>query len=315
MKRSTYLVLAVVLLAVGFGFYVKMKNSTATQSLDIHPSTRPKEPLDLSLKTPAAVPHPVLAQPVLGTSVDTTLPVLLDYRASLEEEDPAPGEFLPYGTVVACTPVFGIATAPTEVPVIGITIEDQKWESKVIIPAGSHVSAFAEPSPLRDRLLARASWTIRLPDGRALKNVVAYALDNAVNPRTGQVPVANGTIGIPGTLFRAPAWGREKVEAIILAAAEAAVGSLEQTTPTILGSVAKTTGKNVAVEALRAAIAVQAKEAFEKQRIREAQENYVLVPGGKPLFLFIAQELDLRTAKRLHHPVQASSGTGAHGSE
>jgi hypothetical protein len=205
----------------------------------------------------------------------------------------------PFGRVLKCELVFTLESISEQTPIVALVTEDQWWNGRLVLPAGTEVHGRSRVDRSRDRMLSDENWVLVLPrapgadHGREL-HVRGHALDRDQPEGDGLTwGITDGSSGLRGTVLRTT----DPAEVRLLAATflSAATRSLGETTTTALGAAVPVPGaRNAAVAGTSAALDELAARMVDEVR---ASGSYLRVPAGKQFYLYLTQSLDVPAAR------------------
>ncbi len=196
-------------------------------------SNRKLNPGAKSLPTPIPEP-PAFAQPIPGT-VNTraqALPTLVSFYAQVQSTPtPTPEpqrqrepSWLPPSIFIPCALVNTVESSHINTPVVGEVIRDVYQNGKLIVPAGTLVSSFAESGAVRDRIEVAGTWLFVFSDGRHLK-ATGIACDREADPINQQFGTEDGSAGLQGDIVERDHWANAKAFIALLLTATTQAGT------------------------------------------------------------------------------------------
>jgi hypothetical protein len=207
-----------------------------TPSVDA--STAPKETIlsDRRLvpgsKTGQEAVQPSNVPVSYGHEQRQALPTLVSFYAQVAPTpSPTPQErrqsqesWLPPSIFIPCALVNTIESSHINTPVVGEVIRDCYQNGKLIIPAGTIVSSFAQSGAVRDRIEVAGEWLFVFADGRQLK-VNGIACDREADPTNQQFGIEDGSAGLQGELVESDHWANAKAFLALLMTASLQTGT------------------------------------------------------------------------------------------
>jgi hypothetical protein len=234
------LVLVIVAVIIGVGFVIKQGQDRKAAEAAKRQTTRPlgsvygHENVDASQASREAVlsdrklnpgfntapeAAPIPNVPVLPGGRPVALPTLVSFYAQVSSTPsptptPAPQRkdpeyWLPPSIMVPCALVNTVESSHINTPVIGEVIRDMYQNGRLIVPAGTIVSSFAQNGAVRDRIEVAGTWLFLFHDGRTLK-VQGIALDREADPSNQQFGIEDGSAGLQGELVESDHWSNAK---------------------------------------------------------------------------------------------------------
>ncbi len=192
--------------------------------------------------------------------------------------------WLPRGTFIPCALVNTVESSHINTPVVGEVIRDvyQKCEGipRLIIPAGTIATCWAQPGAVRDRIEVAGKWSLTYPDGKEVE-LDGVACDREADPTNQNFGIEDGSAGLQGELVESDHWTNAKAFlALVLQ------GAL-------------TTGQSVATAAIQTprtssylrmpdTSAVTAKYLDELLNGETGDGRFVRVPASKEFYIFPA---------------------------
>jgi hypothetical protein len=96
--------------------------------------------------------------------------------------------------------------------------------SRLIIPAGTLVSSFAQSGAVRDRIEVSGTWLFVFPDGRQLR-INGIACDREADPSNQMFGIEDGSAGLQGELIESDHWANAKAFIALLMTATMQTGT------------------------------------------------------------------------------------------
>jgi hypothetical protein len=163
------------------------------------------------------------------------LPQLVSFYAQVSGASPSPAPpperlrkdpaaWLPPGVFIPCALVNTVESSHLNTPVVGEVLHDVYQNGRLIIPAGSVVSSFAESGAVRDRIEVAGVWLLVYPDGRHLR-VQGIACDREADPTNQQFGIEDGSAGLQGELVESDHWANAKAFIALLMTASMQTGT------------------------------------------------------------------------------------------
>lgn len=205
-------------------------------------SQAPKEVIlsDRKLQPGATSGREAYTPQVLPASVQSQsaqLPTLVSFYAQVAPSPtpcaPAPRPrdpdvWLPPSIFIPCVLVNTVESSHINTPVVGEVTRDvyQKNNdvSRLIIPAGTLVSSFAQSGAVRDRIEVSGTWLFVFPDGRQLR-INGIACDREADPSNQSFGFEDGTAGLQGELIESDHWANAKAFIALLMTATLQTGT------------------------------------------------------------------------------------------
>jgi hypothetical protein len=178
------------------------------------------------------------ALPAAGPSQSTQLPTLVSFYAQVApsptptpEPAPrprAPDVWLPPSIFIPCVLVNTVESSHINTPVVGEVTRDvyqkNNGVSRLIIPAGTLVSSFAQSGAVRDRIEVSGTWLFVFPDGRQLR-INGIACDREADPSNQSFGIEDGSAGLQGELVESDHWANAKAFIALLMTATMQTGT------------------------------------------------------------------------------------------
>jgi hypothetical protein len=213
------------------------------------------------------------------------LPTLVSFYTSVPSPTPVPTPkeqpvtpqyWLPPVTLIPCALVNTVDSSHMNTPVIGEVTRDCWERGKLIIPAGTIVSSFANET-VRDRIEVAGVWLFVFPDGKQLK-VPGMALVREADPTNQQFGPEDGSAGLAGVITESDHWSNAK----------AFLGLLMMSTTQVATSAANSvlnrgfSGGTVLPDTSQ----IEAKYLDQLLNGQTGDGRYVHVPGGTEFYFF-----------------------------
>ena len=184
-------------------------------------------------EAPSAKPVPVSIQSQPGA-----LPTLVSFYAQVAPPPaptPAPvprlkdpDVWLPPSIFIPCVLVNTVESQHINTPVVGEVTRDvyqkNNGVSRLIIPAGTLVSSFAQSGAVRDRIEVSGVWLFVFPDGRQLR-INGIACDREADPSNQTFGIEDGSAGLQGELIESDHWANAKAFIALLITASTQTGT------------------------------------------------------------------------------------------
>ena len=184
---------------------------------------------ELSSPQPVAIPNQTQPSP---------LPTLVSFYAQVPptpSPTPAPAlrpkdpdVWLPPSIFIPCVLVNTVESSHINTPVVGEVTRDvyqkNNGVSRLIIPAGTLVSSFAQSGAVRDRIEVSGVWLFVFPDGRQLR-INGIACDREADPTNQQFGIEDGSAGLQGELIESDHWANAKAFIALLMTATMQTGT------------------------------------------------------------------------------------------
>lgn len=257
-------------------------------------------------------PQPVLPKRIREQMLTPPAPISIgSYKPTVKPPPPptAPVYYLPTGRRIPCMLVNALETGSTEIPIIGIVLEDQynidkDGVSRLVIPAGVEIHGTGSQSPMRDRVIGTGKWTLvwRTRDRHNAReiNVQALALNRDFDKRTGIFGSTDGSPGLLGEKLQVDDEAQVKSLALrFLAATTRALQSQRETLNPLTNSIVSTTKASIGNALAEGAAATMDGVGQQVDKMRETIMKdgfYVAVLPGKEFYLYTKEPLDLSKA-------------------
>jgi hypothetical protein len=155
------------------------------------------------------VQTPPTKAPQLQTLVSFYTPVVTPTPSPTPQERQKPEIWLPPSMFIPCALVNTVESSHINTPVVGEVTRDCYQNGKLIIPAGTLVSSFAQNGAVRDRIEVAGTWLFVFRDGRQLK-VPGMACVREADPTNQQFGIEDGSAGLAGELVESDHWANAK---------------------------------------------------------------------------------------------------------
>src|SRR6266446_5860695 len=132
--------------------------------------------------------------------------------------------WLPPSIFIPCALVNTVESSHINTPVVGEVIRDVYQNGKLIVPAGTLVSSFAESGAVRDRIEVAGTWLFVFSDGRHLK-ATGIACDREADPINQQFGTEDGSAGLQGDIVERDHWANAKAFIALLLTATTQAGT------------------------------------------------------------------------------------------
>lgn len=231
-------------------------------------------------------PTPIKNQVFSVPTHPQALPTLVSFYTQVPSPTPSPtpkeqtGEikyWLPPVTLIPCALVNTVDSSHINTPVIGEVTRDCWERGKLIIPAGTLVSSFAQSGATRDRIEVAGVWLFVFPDGKQLK-VPGMALVREADPTNQQFGPEDASAGLEGVITESDHWANAKAFIGLLA-----MTTTQVATSAASGALNKGFGGGVA---LPDTTQIQAKYLDQLLNGQTGDGRYVHVPGGTEFYVF-----------------------------
>lgn len=140
----------------------------------------------------------------------------------------APDVWLPPSIFIPCVLVNTVESSHINTPVVGEVTKDMYQKnngvSRLIIPAGTLVSSFAQSGAVRDRIEVSGTWLFVYPDGRQLR-INGIACDREADPGNQSFGIEDGSAGLQGELVESDHWANAKAFIALLMTATMQTGT------------------------------------------------------------------------------------------
>ena len=140
----------------------------------------------------------------------------------------APDVWLPPSIFIPCVLVNTVESSHINTPVVGEVTKDMYQKnngvSRLIIPAGTLVSSFAQSGAVRDRIEVSGTWLCVYPDGRQLR-INGIACDREADPGNQSFGIEDGSAGLQGELVESDHWANAKAFIALLMTATMQTGT------------------------------------------------------------------------------------------
>jgi hypothetical protein len=212
----------------------------ADQKLHMAQSTQPVVDQPVSEHTFHAVPQRQ-GLPTLVSFYTQVAPTPTPAPLEQPQQPKAEERWLPPSIFIPCALVNTIESSHINTPVEGEVIHDVCQNGKLIIPAGTIVSSFAQSGAVRDRIEVAGTWLFVFADGRHLK-ATGIACDREANPENQQFGIEDGSAGIQGELIESDHWANAKAFLALLITSTTQAG-----TAAVSGAISHGAGAGVGV--------------------------------------------------------------------
>jgi hypothetical protein len=139
-----------------------------------------------------------------------------------------PDIWLPPSIFIPCVLVNTVESSHINTPVVGEVTRDiyqkNNGVSRLIIPAGTLVSSFAQSGAVRDRIEVSGVWLLVYPDGRQLR-INGIACDREADPANQMFGIEDGSAGLQGELIESDHWANAKAFIALLMTATMQTGT------------------------------------------------------------------------------------------
>jgi hypothetical protein len=187
---------------------------------NLTPVNHPASPVQPQVNQ-AVVYHPTLA------AFDEEVPV------STPSPTPTPSEreqeaFLPPSIFIPCVLVNTVESSHINTPVVGKVERDVIREiggvRRVIVPAGTICSSFAQSGAVRDRIEVAGKWLFVFPDGKSL-TITGIACNRQADPSTLQFGQEDAGAGLQGSIQESNHWSNAQAFITLLMTATVQTGT------------------------------------------------------------------------------------------
>lgn len=186
-----------------------------------------------SRESPATEPVSLPVQPRAAP-----LPSLVSFYAQVAATPspaPAPAQrlkdpdiWLPPSIFIPCVLVNTVESSHINTPVVGEVTRDiyqkNNGVSRLIIPAGTLLSSFAQSGAVRNRIEVSGVWLLVYPDGRQLR-INGIACDREADPANQMFGLEDGSAGLQGELIESDHWANAKAFIALLMTATMQTGT------------------------------------------------------------------------------------------
>jgi hypothetical protein len=227
-----------------------------------------------------------------GPQRQAALPTLVSFYSQVSSPAPtptpaperpkAPEIWLPRGTLIPAVLVITVESSHINTPVVCEVTRDvyQKCDgiTRLIIPAGTIATCFAEAGAVRDRIEVAGRWSLVYPDGKEFE-LTAIALDREADPSNQQFGIEDGSAGLQGQLVESDHWANAKAFLALLMTATTQTG-------TALASGALSSSRVGGAVVLPDTSAIQAKYLDQLLNGETGDGRFVRVCAGKECYIF-----------------------------
>lgn len=235
-------------------------------------------------------PSPVAPAVSTNLSATSAPPALIIYADLTSEFDLSPN-YLPYGSLIPALTIGTIASDDDETPIIALVTEDVYHLGEVIIPENSLIHGRMRRGRIRDRIYSgETSWVLVWPTGEEL-TVSGIALEQERFP-SGGYGTNDARAGLAGKLEKSGHW--EELKMLLATFLSGAAQTLEERQVTAFGSQVLPNVKTIGLQGASEVLNRYAAQILERL---EKEGYHVVVPGGKPLYLYVTQTLDRGKAR------------------
>ena len=178
-------------------------------------------------RVPAALASQSAALPTLvsfyAQVAPTPTPALAPSRPPKD-----PDIWLPPSIFIPCVLVNTVESSHINTPVVGEVTRDvfqkNSGVSRLVVPAGTLVSSFAQSGAVRDRIEVSGVWLFVFPDGRQLR-INGIACDREADPSNQKFGIEDGSAGLQGELIESDQWANAKAFIALLMTATMQTGT------------------------------------------------------------------------------------------
>jgi hypothetical protein len=279
----------------------------------------------LGSPTPAPV---TVIQPSAAAPAETKRLPMLVYQSNLAEppepEEQPKGYYAPKGRLVKCMLVNTVDSSSLTTPVIGMVIEDVRFDHHLIIGNHSEVHGKAQTDKNRERISAEGIWTFVLYDpdhpgaGREL-DVKGYALDCEDSPgytrmMVGSMPIdtihhdwgiTDASAGIRGVIIKTT--NAQALNMFVAAMLSGFAGAIQGTATSGLTGQTYASPNASGIGGISGSIinppaqGLQAVLNYYAETIMQAIVRdgfFVRVPAAKRFYVYVDQDMDTGLATR-----------------
>lgn len=165
---------------------------------------------------------------------------------------------------------------------------DDLWHAgELIVPTGTEVHGRANADRMRERIVAEGEWTLVWQDGRQLA-LTGIALDREEHPSLLTWGMTDGSAGLRGQVLHSDVLAEVKLFLATFMSGMAA--SLQQNGTTRFGVPLPVSARDAALTGTSEVLNRYAEELAE---IVRRDGIYIRVPGGKQMYLYVTQAIDL----------------------
>jgi len=307
--RPAVLVAVALVLVCLFGFTGAFRPRRVTSNAPLYTDTaqptvvtleretvpvKPVAPAPKPPPTPAPqpTPPPQPPPPVVVVKTNRPLPTLsIHVKLPPETNLPPLGIYAPAGRLLRCELVNTVDSANTDTPMIALVTDDLWHAGHLVIPAGTEVHSRVRVDRLRERIVATGMWVLVWQSGEELA-VRGVALDRAEHADGQTWDLNDGIAGLPGQLIHTDPLAEGKLFGATFLSGMAS--GLQQTRETVLGTQLAGNIHNAALGG-----ASQVLNSYAQQVLETMKQDgiYVRVAGGKQMYLYITDTIDLSQAR------------------
>jgi hypothetical protein len=232
---------------------------------------------------------PIPNVPIVPQGRPVALPTLVSFYAQVaatpeptptpEPERPKPEYWLPPSIFIPCALVNTVESSHINTPVVGEVTRDCYQNGKLIIPAGTLVSSFAQNGAVRDRIEVAGVWLFVFADGRQLK-VPGIACDREADSSNQQFGIEDGSAGLQGELIESDHWANAKAFIALLMTSATQAG-----TAAVSGAISHGNGAGVGV-GLPDTTPIMAKYLDQLLNGQTGDGRFVRVPASTEFYIF-----------------------------
>ena len=204
-------------------------------------------------------------------------------------------KFLPYGEAIRCSTVMAIDNVGIDTPIIGLVERNVFSPSgNLVIPAGAEIHGTAVINSTRERVASAGSWVIVYADGSemVLRGIALDRKEISLEHETWELTDGQG--GISGEVHKRATMQEAKAFAAIFLEGLARGVQTRQTS--VFGTTTTdSTFQNAATEG-----AAEVLDEYARRILREIERNsfYLIVPPGKPFYVYLTGPVDFKNKTR-----------------
>lgn len=274
-------------------FIFSERNDTFRPFRPAAPKPRVKEPVVQSKPIPQVVER---TQPFVP------LPPMIQFEHTAKaspESDPIllhrPGKTKPSvpdikaGTLLHCELVTPVFADQAGAPVLARLTRPFVSNSKVLLPAGSHLSGVLQRVN-GSRLFLAPEWNVRLPSGTWMP-IKAHTQEAAYDPKTRRYAASDGRAGLPSLVTNKSKQKRNRIWMQTLGKVATAAGKLgKDRARTALGEYVPGTARNTILEGTSNVIEHYTDRTTKKET--SEPQTVLGVPAGQRFYLYLLPAQD-----------------------
>ncbi|MCP5523228.1 MAG: TrbI/VirB10 family protein [Verrucomicrobiales bacterium] len=223
----------------------------------------------------------------------------LSITVPLPAEPPPPGVYAPYGRLIRCQVVNTVDSANIDTPIIALVTDDLWHDGASVVPTGTEVHGRANADRMRERIVAEGEWTLVWQNGSEL-HLTGIALDREEHPSLLTWGITDGSAGLRGQVLHSDVLAEVK---LFLATFMSGMASgMQETQTTRFGLAFPDSARNAALSGTSEVLNRYAEELAE---IVRRDGIYIRVPGGKQMYLYVTQRIDLSDLRQGNAPLKS----------